>query len=433
MVCDFEGDTANWDMMKVRCTLVPPEKMQARATRAQHNGTLYRQKLKHIGEKRKDEEEQFGEVKTRKYDALNYVAAPFELKTNICVEPQQFNIQTKDFFLPSLQQIGDSIKDIREFYCPRGKLSIVPKSLTASLKRITEKLVTFLQEETFSLSQNSGLIDTAKPRLLQETDGFIFIAKTLCFPLNIPYSELPSDIRCDIVLMLPSQPAFVLTVVDNDTTEAKKYVSVARGLITSLNRFIDDDFSAVFGVVCKSHLDSWDTFQSKLKTLAHSCSRFVTFDSLYMSEGKYDKLITSFWASVAKVEPGDQFPDAERINFLTKEQCTVLLENMNSKYVFVLTLPKCGGTTLMLEVARRLQNFLPTYLMVKSVEDKSKYRGLCESVSTALISESPAITDVLDNNCESERAAVTESILPLHDHETIKITWTFYNQKYNLC
>ncbi|XP_046560019.1 uncharacterized protein LOC124269051 [Haliotis rubra] len=383
-------------------------------------------KLKHIGEKRKDEEEQFGHVKTRKYDALNYVAAPFELKTNVCVEPQQFNIQTKDFFLPSLQQIGDSIKDIREFYCPRGKLSIVPKSLTASLKRITEKLVTFLQEETFSLSQNSGLIDTAKPRLLQETDGFIFIAKTLCFPLNIPYSELPSDIHCDIVLMLPSQPAFVLTVVDNDTPEARKYnVSVARGLITSLNRFTDDDFSAVFGVVCKSHLDSWDTFQSKLKTLAHSCSRFVTFDSLYMSEGKYDKLITSFWASVAKVEPGDQFPDAERINFLTKEQCTVLLENMNSKYVFLLTLPKCGGTTLMLEVARRLQNFLPTYLMVKSVEDISKYRGLCQRVSTALISESPAITHVLDNNCESERDAVTESILPLHDDQTIKITWTF--------
>ncbi|XP_046575579.1 ankyrin-3-like [Haliotis rubra] len=226
--------------------------------------------------------------------------------------------------------------------------------------------------------------------------------------------------------MLPSQPAFVLTVVDHDTTEARKYnVSVARGLITSLNRFTDDDFSAVFGVVCKSHLDSWDTFQSKLKTLAHSCSRFVTFDSLYISEGKYDKLITSFWASVAKVEPGDQFPDAERINFLTKEQCTVLLENMNSKYVFVLTLPKCGGTTLMLEVARRLQNFLPTYLIVKSVEDKSKYRCSCKSVSTTLISESPAITHVLDNNCESERAAVTESILPLHDDQTIKITWTF--------
>ncbi|XP_067669201.1 uncharacterized protein [Haliotis asinina] len=379
------------------------------------------EKLKHIGEKRRDEQDQFGQVKARKYDALSYVAPPFELKTNVYQEPQQFNAQTKDFFLPSLQQIGDSIKDIREFYCPRGKLSVVPKNLPANLKRITDQLVTFLQKETFSLSPNSELVDTDNP-----THGFIFIAQTLCFPLNIQYSELPSDTHCDVVLMLPSQPAFVLTVADKGTPEARKYnVSVARGLITSLNRFTDDDFSAVFGVMRMSDLDSRDTFQSKLKELVYSCSRFVTLDSLYMSEWKYDKLITSFWTSVAKVEPGSHFPDDERINFLTKEQCTVLIENMNSKYVFVLTLPKCGGTTLMLEVVRRLQNFLPTYLVVKSKEDTSKYSYLCTSVSTIPPSERHAITHVLDNNLEVERAAVTESILPLQDDQTIKITWTF--------
>ncbi|XP_071086692.1 uncharacterized protein [Haliotis cracherodii] len=375
------------------------------------------EKLKHIGEKRKDGEGEIGQVKTRKFDTQNFALAPTELKTRIFPDQNhKFTIQTRDFFLPTLQQIGDSIHDIQEFYSPRGKLNVVPNILPTNLKRITEKLQLFLQKGKYHVMSQNSLLE---PTLHQGTEGFIFIAQTLCFPLNIPCRELPSDIHCDIVLMLPSQPAFVLTLVDKDTPEARKYnVSVARGVTTSLNKFIDDDFSAVFGVVCMSHLDSHDTLQSHLKTLVESCSKFVTLDSLYMSERKYFKVITSFWAVVAKVEPGDQFPDTDVINFLTREQCTVLVENMNFNYVFVSTLPKSGGTTLMLEVARRLQNFLPTHLIVKSENDIFKHRKVCESVTTTLHPECPANMTV--EWCE--KAAVTETI------KTNKITWTFCSE-----
>ncbi|XP_071085279.1 uncharacterized protein [Haliotis cracherodii] len=393
------------------------------------------EKLKHIGEKRKDEEGEIGQVKTRKFEPQNYVLAPYELKTTICQEQKhKFDIQTKDFFLPSLQQMGHSIKDIQEFYCPGGKLNVVPQNLPLKLKRITEKLQHLLQKGKYSImSQNSLLKETAGPTLHQGTDGFVFIAQTLCFPLNIACSELPSDIHCDIVLMLPSQPAFVLTLVEKDTPEARKYnVSVARGVTTSLNKFIDDDFSAVFGVVCMSHLDSRDTFQSHLKTLVESCSKFVTLESLYMPKRKYFKLITSFWAAVAKVEPGDQFPDTNVINFLTREQCTALVENMNCNYVFVSTLPKSGGTTLMLEVARRLQNFLPTHLIVKSENDISKYRNLCERVSTTLQPECPANMTLEWNSSirRCETAVVAETILPFYEgqDQTMKIIWTFCSE-----
>ncbi|XP_048246449.1 uncharacterized protein LOC125377395 isoform X2 [Haliotis rufescens] len=296
---------------------------------------------------------------------------------------------TNDFFRPGLKQIGNSLYEIRSYFIQKDGQGIAPTKLTTSLEQVKKRLIEHVENHAFDFvfdPLTSEVVDYPNPKA---GPCFMFLAHSLSVVLDFPTSPRPSHTVCDVFLALPTQPVIVLSLVDGDaeSPEAVMYnTSVARGVIETLSRFTDEDVNSIHGVIHTSILEDAASFETQLKRLANDSSHFVTRDSLVMTPGRYEKVLTAFWAGVAETksvlkDTGDT--DGDCLRFLTKEQCIILVENINDKDVQVKCLPGSGATTLMLEVARRLNRQGDTLLVCRSREERDRLRSVYPSAVAA--------------------------------------------------
>ncbi|XP_071086368.1 uncharacterized protein [Haliotis cracherodii] len=311
-------------------------------------------------------------------------------KQNIAKEDEHgLCLGTNDFFRPGLKQIGNSLYEIRSYFIQKDGQDIVPTKLTTSLEQVKERLIEHIENHAFDFvfdPLTNEVVDVPNPKA---GPCFMFLAHSLSVVLDFPTSPRPRHTVCDVFLALPTQPVIVLSLVDGDaeSPEAVMYnTSVARGLIETLSRFTDEDVNSIHGVIHTSILGDAASFETGLKKLANDSSHFVTRDSLVMTPGRYEKVLTAFWAGVAETksvlkDTGDT--DGDCLRFLTKEQCIILVENINNKNVQVKCVPGSGATTLMLEVARRLNRQGDTLLVCRSREERDRLRSVYPSAVAA--------------------------------------------------
>ncbi|XP_048246453.1 uncharacterized protein LOC124118569 isoform X3 [Haliotis rufescens] len=314
----------------------------------------------------------------------------WRLLQNIAKEDEHgLYLGTNDFFRPGLKQIGNSLYDIRSYFIQKDGQDIAPTKLTTSLEQVKERLIEHVENHAFDFvfdHLTNEVVDFPNPKA---GPCFMFLAHSLSEVLDFPTSPRPSHTVCDVFLALPTQPVIVLSLVDGDaeSPEAVMYnTSVARGVIETLSRFTDEDVNSIHGVIHTSVLGDAASFETRLKKLANDSSHFVTRDSLVMTPGRYEQVLTGFWAGVAETksvlkETGDT--DGDCLRFLTKEQCIILVENINDKDVQVKCVPGSGATTLMLEVARRLNRQGDTLLVCRSREERDRLRSVYPSAVAA--------------------------------------------------
>ncbi|XP_046579239.1 uncharacterized protein LOC124286842 isoform X2 [Haliotis rubra] len=330
------------------------------------------------------------------------------LKEIVKEDEGEFTLETNDFFRPNLKQIGNSVFDIRNYYIPEEGVNIIPTSLETPLKEVKERLLELFDLCAFNLIRH----DSAKTPVSENAveGGFAFISKSLAPVLDIPTSSLANHIRCDVFIALPGHSVLLLTLVEGDSlTEALEYnMSVARGVTRTLSRFMDECVHPVHGVLPVSTLYDKVTFEAHINKLATQSSHFITKDSLLMNSTRYFKVLNAFWAGVAetkcvKTEPGKE--DDDSLRFLTREQCIVLVENINNNDVQVMCGRGTGASTLMLEVARRLSRLGDTLLVCKSEEERDRLRKVYTPTVTvdelSTLDLSP-FTGIVDETNETE-------------------------------
>ncbi|XP_046568054.1 uncharacterized protein LOC124276442 [Haliotis rubra] len=313
------------------------------------------------------------------------------LEQNITKEDEQdLYLGTNDIFRPDLKQIGNSLFEIRRYFIEKDGQNFAPTKLRTPLAQVKERLIEHIENHAYDFvfdPLTNEVVDFPNPKA---GPCFVFLSHSLSVALDFCTSPRPSNIVCDVFLALPTQSVIVLSLVDGDEDcpEAVTYsMSVARGVIETLSRFTDEDINSIHGVIPISLLEDAVGFKNRLKKLANESSQFVTNDSLVMTPSRYEKVLTAFWAGVAETksvlreESGDT--DGDYLRFLTKEQCIILVENINSKDVEVKCMPGSGATTLMLEVARRLNRLGDTMLVCRSRKERDRLRSVYPSAVAA--------------------------------------------------
>ncbi|XP_048246940.1 uncharacterized protein LOC124151432 [Haliotis rufescens] len=302
-------------------------------------------------------------------------------------EEHGFALATNDFFRPDLKQIGNSIFEIRRYFVPKEGRNIKPLELETTLTNVKDCLLELVENHVFVLGLDHRTDEEVENTNFPKTKPyFMFLSDTLSVALDFTTSPRPSNAVCDVFIAFPTKQTMVLSLVDGDeeSREALAYnTSVARGVRHKLMRFMDEDVNSIHGVINTSTLKDSVAFKTRLKVLADDSSHFVPMRSLLMNPRRYDRVLTAFWAGVAETKSvlkdnGDANDDC--IRFLTKEQCIILVENINSKDVQVRCVPGSGATTLMLEVARRLSRLGDTLLVCRSREERDRLRSAYASV-----------------------------------------------------
>ncbi|XP_067669133.1 uncharacterized protein [Haliotis asinina] len=315
----------------------------------------------------------------------------WKLLQNISKEDEKdVYLGTNDIFRPDLKQIGNSLFEIRSYFIEKDGQSIVPTNLSIPFAQVKERLIEHIENQAYDFvfdPLKNEVVDCPNPKA---GPCFMFLCHSLAAALDFYTSPRPSNVVCDVFLALPTQSVIILSVVhgDEDCPEAVTYsMSVARGVIETLSRFTDEDISSIHGVIHISLLEDAVRLKNRLKKLANESSHFVTKDSLVMTPSRYEKVLTAFWAGVAetksvlKEESGDT--DGDYLRFLTKEQRIILVENINSKDVEVKCMPGSGATTVMLEVARRLNRLGDTLLVCRSRQERDRLRSVYPSAVAA--------------------------------------------------
>ncbi|XP_048246470.1 uncharacterized protein LOC124113164 isoform X2 [Haliotis rufescens] len=300
------------------------------------------------------------------------------LKQIVKEDEGNFTLETNDFFRPSLKQIGNSVFDIRNYYIPQEGVNILPSNIETPLKEVKEKLLELLDNGAFDFLCNDAV--NKRTNQYDAQGGVVFISQSLAPVFDIPTSALAGHVICDAFIALPGHSVLVLTLVDGDSfsKEVLEYnMSVARGVTVTLSRFMNECVHPVHGVLPASTLNNIVSFKARIDRLVTKSSHFVTKDSLVMNPTRYGKVLNAFWAGVAETkslmtERGEI--DDDSLRFLTREQCIILVENINSRDVQVMCGPRTGATTLMLEVARRLSRLGDTLLVCKSREERDRLR-----------------------------------------------------------
>ncbi|XP_071086364.1 uncharacterized protein [Haliotis cracherodii] len=302
-------------------------------------------------------------------------------------EEHGFALATNDFFRPDLKQIGNSIFEIRRYFVPEKGRTIKPLKLEITLANVKDCLLGLVENHAFVLGLAARNYEGVDNTNYQKTEpSFMFLSETLSVALDFTTSPRPSNAVCDVFIAFPTKPTMVLSLVDGDedSEEALVYnTSVARGVRDKLIRFMDEDVNSIHGVINTSTLKDSVAFNTRLESLANDSFHFVPKISLLMNTRTYDRVLTALWADVAETKSllrdnGDANDDC--IRFLTKEQCIILVENINSKDVQVRCVPGSGATTLMLEVARRLSRGGDTLLVCRSREERDRLRSAYASV-----------------------------------------------------
>ncbi|XP_048246574.1 uncharacterized protein LOC124130348 isoform X2 [Haliotis rufescens] len=302
-------------------------------------------------------------------------ATPSALKPSM--NEEGFYYDSKDFLRPRFKQTETMIDDIKRHYILKGDVNIVPTKLPTNLIDIKDKLFSML--ETNGPLYSQALVNGEAVDANCDTTCFVHLSESLAVSLDFPVLQRPGQIMCDIFLAMPQQPLMVLTVVRrfSDTIEDIRIynTSVARGVTANLRRFTHDGINVVHGIIWTSDLKDQGVFFAKLQKMAKRCSSFVPYSSLVMNASKYEHVMMAFWAAVAETMTGCDGEDANYLTFLKKEQCIVLLENMNSNNVEVICECDEDARTLMLAVARRLNRLGDTLLMCRSKEVRARLRS----------------------------------------------------------
>ncbi|XP_048246933.1 uncharacterized protein LOC124151411 isoform X2 [Haliotis rufescens] len=301
-------------------------------------------------------------------------------------EEHDFTLATNDFFRADLKQIGNSISEIRRHFIFEDDRTVTPRNLDNSLANVKDCLLRLAQNHAFVLG-----LDTRTDKEVDNTNHpktepcFMFLSETLSVVLDFTTSPRPGNSVCDVFIVFPTKPTVVLSLVDGDeeSREALVYnTSVARGVRHKLIRFMDEDVNSIHGVINTATLENSVAFKTRLKVLVDDSSHFVPMRSLLMNPRRYDRVLTAFLTGVAETKSvlRENGEGDDCIRFLTKEQCIILVENINSKDVQVRCVPGSGATTLMLEVARRLSRLGDTLLVCRSREERDRLRSAYASV-----------------------------------------------------
>ncbi|XP_071086670.1 uncharacterized protein [Haliotis cracherodii] len=294
-------------------------------------------------------------------------------------EERRFHLNTKDFLRPHLKQIGNSIADIRSYFEKKGVINMMPDGLNKDLVDINAELLSLLEEDCILSCDN--IVKGAFSEPCTDSSCLVMLAES--FASTFTPSVLPQTFKhkCDIFIAMPQQPLIVLTLTDDslETEEAREYnASVAREMTSNLRVFTSESVNIVHGVICRHDLKDSRMFHSKLLLHATLSSLFLPKSSFSMSRTKYNHVMTAFWAAIAQTKSVPT-ETGGTIRFLTKEQCIVLVENMNSEHIQVRCEPSSGSTTLMLEVARRLSRLGDTLLVCRSREERDRLRSVYPS------------------------------------------------------
>ncbi|XP_067669432.1 uncharacterized protein [Haliotis asinina] len=299
-------------------------------------------------------------------------------------EENEFHLKTKDFLRPSLKQIGNSIAEIKGYFQEQGVIRIVPSRLHEDLQEISDDLMSRIRADGSLFKEN--IVKGASSEICENTTGLVLMTTSFGATCNLP--TLPQTLQhlCDIFLAIPQQPPMLLTVIDAfpETKNVKDYnAHLARELTTKLRLFTSESVNLVRGIISRNDLKDRRLFHTRLRLHASLSSIFPPKSSFSMNLMKYDQVMTALWAVVAETnsvvkEKGDV--NHTDIRFLTKEQCVVWVENMNSKDVQVRCEPGSGATTLMLEVARRLSRLGETLLVCRSRKETDRLRPVYPSM-----------------------------------------------------
>ncbi|XP_046564481.1 uncharacterized protein LOC124273287 [Haliotis rubra] len=284
---------------------------------------------------------------------------------------------SKDFLRPRLQQAKGDITEIKRHYMMKGGVNIIPVSLTGHLVDIKDMLLSVL--ETDKSLFHCNLVTGAELDLSDDEKCLVHLTESLATTLDFPVSERPSEIRCDMFLAFPEQPPVVLTVMncEHKSKMITNYnTSVAREVTAKLRRFTSENLNVIHGVVSKNDMKDNEVFFAKLQQIAAVSSVFISKASLMMNSFKYDQILMAFWAALAETKVDVQ---ESQLKFLNKEQCILLLENLNRMNVEVRLLSSSEATDLMLEVARRLSRQGNTLIICRLREERDQLRSVFSS------------------------------------------------------
>ncbi|XP_048246912.1 uncharacterized protein LOC124122016 isoform X2 [Haliotis rufescens] len=295
-------------------------------------------------------------------------------------EENEFHLTSKDFLRPPLKQIGRSIAEIKSYFGKQGIINIVPSRPNEDLVNINDDLVSRIRGDGFLFKEN--IVKGASSETCKDTSGLVLLTKSAVPTFNLPTLPRTLPQQCDIFVAVPQQPPLLLTVVGAfpETKDVRDYnAHLTREVTAKLRLFTSESFNIVHGIICRNDLKDSGLFQTRLRIHAMLSSFFLPQSSFSMNRKKYDQVVTAFWAVIAETksvftENGD--PNDMVIRFLTKEQCLVLVENMNNNHVQVRCETGSGATTLMLEVARRLSRLGETLLVCRSKEERDRLRSV---------------------------------------------------------
>lgn len=217
--------------------------------------------------------------------------------------------------------------------------------------------------------------------------GLVYLARSLGVSLDLDVRmKQPDDVMFDVCVILPRGAPMVLSVIQEDSKKrnaiSRYNIYVTKALIRAVRKFTNENFNALYGVVTDGDISSAERFAKAYVTIEEGSSCFCIPESLSMSDVKYVSITKAFSAvaSSTKVvtKGGDKsHSDVTQTWLLTQEQFVALSENIDKDVVTVKADSGTGATTLMLEVASRLERSGFTLLVCSSPDFCKKVRFVC--------------------------------------------------------
>ncbi|XP_048251178.1 uncharacterized protein LOC125379159 [Haliotis rufescens] len=274
---------------------------------------------------------------------------------------------------PHVRQIRQSIDDIEHHVLNAGGMCVYPthgdpNDDTGICRLVLERV-------------KSGLFRS----------GVAYTAKRMNVSANIDAEPRPTEALYDAILFVPDEPPTVFTVICDKITrrkhsEALQYnQSIAKGIVAAVRKYTDEQFSVVFGLLREAELSDDVRFKKAIDRIHAKTSQLAVPLALSMFEKKFRKVLRAFLLSLAVTDCVRRTDAENSLWVLTTEQFRVLTENIDHKHVTVNTRPSCGGTVLLLEVAKRLQRSGPTMIVTKSdvLAEQARTQSVCEYVFNA--------------------------------------------------
>ncbi|XP_046329979.2 uncharacterized protein LOC124113569 isoform X3 [Haliotis rufescens] len=284
-----------------------------------------------------------------------------------------------NIFAKPAKQLGNSLDDIHVLLT-KDKLGIhaYPSYMAELVKRHTD--LENIIKETFPSGKG----------------GLVYLARSLGVSLDLDVRmKQPADVMFDVCVILPRGAPIVLSVIQEDSKKrnaiSRYNIYVTKALIRAVRKFTNENFNALYGVVTYGDISSAERFAKAYVTIEKESSCFCIPESLSMSDVKYVSITKAFSAvasstKVVQMLSSDKsHSDMTQTWLLTQEQFVALSENIDKDVVTVKADSGTGATTLMLEVASRLNRSGFTLLVCSSPDlcKNVRKQKLCSRVMVA--------------------------------------------------